>query len=157
MTTSVVFVKDHVATTTTTLMYTQEQKNGVLKFWQDTDPLLINLQHQPSFFGRVRLADLDPYHFRILLALNLGLLGDLSNEQKLDPKNLTMRALDWTLMGLLNCLESRSQSLVSAMTVNRVTVENILVDVSLSMEPIKMPKPKPRGPKLRVLVDNERG
>jgi hypothetical protein len=161
VTTSITIIKDHVTTRATTLMYTQAQKDGVLKYWHDTDPLLLSLQHQPTFQGKVRLYDLEPFHFRVLLALNLSLVGDLTDEQTLDSGNLTMRALDWTAMGLINCLETRAQAGISTLMINRVSAENVLVDVTMSMEPIKMPKPRmktaaPVPNKLRVIVDNER-
>lgn len=157
MSTSVVVIRDHLQGLTTTLMYSPEQKEVIERFWKKPDPLLLSLQHQAVFCGRVRLCDLEPYHFRVLLALHLMLLNDVSADQRLDPTHTTMRSLDYILIGLIHCLESRTQGEVTSLTVNRVGEENVLYDVILSLEPMVMPGPGPK-PKsgLRVVLDNDK-
>jgi hypothetical protein len=155
MASSVIIIRDHVQGHATNLTYTADHKAAIEQVWKKPDGLLLSLQHQAAFCGRARYCDLDPYHFRVLLALHLMMLADVSEDQRLDPKNLTMRSLDWILIGLLFCLESRTQGEVSMLTINRVTDENVLYDVVMNLEPMAMPKPK-KVSGLRVILDNEK-
>lgn len=155
MSPSVVILKDHLQGATTTLVIDEERKRPVQARWSLEDPLLTRLQGQPVFSGRTKLSELDPYHYRVLLALHLTALADLPAESREDPRNPTVRSYQWLLTGLILALEDRTQGSVSVLTVNRVSETAVMYDVSLSLEEFVFPHPKANG--LRIVVDNVQG
>lgn len=151
MSTTVVIIKDHTQSVAMTLVYGQVHKETIEGRLHDEDPLLARLQANPAFKGILTMGQLEPQHYRMLLALHLSLVADLSTEKRRNATHPLMRSLDILLIGLVITLEKRIQGSISIMNVNRAA-DTVLYDINASLDEYEMPKPNPRG--LRVVVDN---
>lgn len=123
-------------------------------FWENEDPLLLELQHTDFFIGRKRWTDLDPQHFRFLLMNNLSKVAAVPVEDQLDPGNPAMSSLTFLLSALIKCLERRTQSTIELMRLNRLAEHEVLYDFSASVN-LHLDDKKPPRKGLRVIVDNE--
>lgn len=155
MSTTIVTVRDHLQGLSTTLVYTQEHKAPVHTAFKALDPLLMHLQHRTEFRGCLRLSDLDAIRFRILIGMHLSMMADLTAAQRMDERNVTMRSLDWLLVGYLHFLEGVTASKIAALTLTRISEEHVLYDSTLHAEGMVTKAEPPKNPGLRVVVDNE--
>lgn len=149
---SVVILRDHVSGSTRTLIYDGEAKEAQLRRFHEKDPLLVKLQAQPVFAGKLTYASLDPYHYRVLIALHLTLIDDLSRSEKLDATNPSVRSLDFLFVALLLCLEMRTQGNVEMLTIDRINETKLVYKLTANLD--EMAFPQPASPKFRVIVDN---
>jgi hypothetical protein len=151
MSASVVILRDHVEVRVSTLVYNDAMKQVVAERWFEDDNLLMRLQSQPIFAGRRKLSELEPYHFRVLLALHLTLAAEVPSERR-EADHPVLRNLDNLFIAMIHCMETRLQGTVSTITVNRVSETNVIYEVAASLSEIEFPKP--RQTSLRIIVDN---
>ncbi len=149
---SVVILRDHVAGSTRSLIYDGAAKEAQLRRFHEKDPLLAKLQSQPVFQGKLTYASLDPYHYRVLIALHLSLIDDLPKHERLDNTNPSVRSLDFLFVALLLCLEMRTQGNVEMLSIDRVSETKLVYKLSANLD--EMAFPQPASPKFRVIVDN---
>lgn len=156
MSTTVVTIRDHLQGLSTSLVYSQQHKGPVRDAYAALDPLLLQLQHREEFRGCLRLADLTPLHYRILIGLHLSMMADLTAAQRMDAANITMRSLDWILIGYLHCLEKVAFCKITALVLTRISEQHVLYDATTHAEGVVRNTEPPKGPGLRVIVNNDR-
>jgi hypothetical protein len=148
---------DYVLKRRSSLLFNENQFKQVTDKWKDPDILLGELQHFESFRGKMSWEQLDPIHFRMLIATTLT-----ARDTKLDPKDFfnekipLVQSLYFLLMGLAHCLHSRTGIAVDTMRVMRITETEVSFEFTLTMIAEKRNAALPAPPKsgLTIVVDN---
>lgn len=120
--------------------------------WEKEDKLLVDMQGNDFFKGHSRWCDLNPTHYRFLLAATLNKVSMLSDEQQGDSLNQTMATLTFVITGFIKCMEERTESSLELMRINRIGENEILYDYSGSVNMHLDTSRRKKG--LRVIVDN---
>ncbi len=121
--------------------------------WERSDTVLVGLQDNPLFAGRLTWADLDPTHFRVMIMRNLSMLVALPREQAEERGNAVVRSLIFLVSALVHCVERRTEAQVEMLRLNRITDTEVSFDFHGSLNlAVDYPRPKPG---LRVIVNNE--
>ena len=150
-------IDDYVLKRRSSLLFNETQFKQVTDKWKDPDILLGELQHFESFRGKISWDQLDPIHFRMLIATTLT-----ARDNKLDPKDFfnekipLVQSLYFLLMGLVHCLHSRTGIAVDTIRVMRITDTEVSFEFTLTMIAEKRPAvlPAPPKPGLSIVVDN---
>jgi hypothetical protein len=148
-----VILNDFVTDSRTAILFNYPQDfQRVNTFWETEDQLLTNLQGNEAFKDRTRWCDLSPTHFRFLIMSNLNKVSALNDDERGDPNNIIMASLTFLLTGFIKCLETRTESTLELMRINRLGDHEVLYDyagsINMSLESLR---PKSG---LRVIVDN---
>lgn len=116
----------------------------------EPDELLLELQHLDTFKGRTRVADLEPWHLRVMVTMNLAKVPPGESFDLGDP---IVRSLLFLIATLIRCLERRADGHIEMLKLNRVGEHDLTIEFSglLSMED-KKPKKRKRG--ISLVVDN---
>lgn len=126
--------------------------------WSSPDELLAGLQHTETFKGRHCWADLEPFHYRIMIVQNIGkVLADVGVAEQLELTSIGMRSLSFLICALVRCLEHRAESHIEMIRLVRVGDIDMAVEyeAALSME-TNLPPSEPekaKGP-FAIVVDN---
>jgi len=120
--------------------------------WEIEDKLLVGLQDNESFRDRKRWCDLSPTHFRFLIMANLNRMAILTDEEQGDHTNSTMASLTFLLTGFIKCLETRTESTLELMRINRLGEGEVLYDYAGSIN-MHLDSLRPKSG-LRIIVDN---
>lgn len=120
----------------------------------EPDELLLELQDQDVFRGRTRISDLEPYHVKLLLEMNLKQAAAVKGDV-LDLSDPIMKSLVFLIEVMIVFLEKRSQSFIETLRINRVGTLDAVVEwtAMLNNEP---PQTKPTKKKndISVVIDN---
>jgi len=151
--TSSVIIYDFTIERQTFLVFTDAEFEIVMEMWNRPDRILADLQSHALFAGRTTWAHLDPMHFRLLLMRNLTLSAALTPEQQADEDNATTRSLHFLLCALIHCIESRSDSSIELLRINRMGETEVTYNYDASIN-LAVDYPKQPRSTLRVIVDN---
>lgn len=132
----------------------QEDFDFIKKVWNTEDKLLVELQDSPIFENKTKWSDLSPMHYRLMILKNLSLMVALTNEERMDFLNPTIKSLRFLLSALVYSLEMKSESLVELMRITRINDMQVIFDYSANIN-ICFEKQIPNN-KLRVVVDNDK-
>lgn len=149
-----VLIRDHLAACTHEFLFMSADKLRMDALCDRDDRLLAQFQNRPQFAGRKRWCDLEQEQFRILIVLHVALLADLPLEKRSDPENPIARSLSVVLLGLCRLIEQTLAASITLITINRVSEDDLTFDLTLSLEPFALPRPRQAG--LRIVVDNSR-
>lgn len=149
-----VLIRDHVRSVSTTLLLWPDEKKAIADSWHDDDLVLKGLQKHVEFVGRTKWSDLDMSHFRVLIALHLLLLAELSEQEIGNDRNTVVRSFLRTLVAFVHMIETRAQASITLLGMQRHSLTNVVYDVTMSLNPMEFPKPHSTG--LSVVVDNTR-
>lgn len=150
-------IDDYVLKRRSSLLFNDNQFKVVSDKWKEPDILLGELQHFESFRGKISWDQLDPIHFRMLIATTLT-----ARDNKLEEKDFfnekvpLVQSLYFLLMGLVHCLHSRTGIAVDTIRVMRITDSDVSFEFTLTMIADKRPAALPAPPKsgLSIVVDN---
>lgn len=120
--------------------------------WEIEDKLLSALAHHDAFKNHKRWCDLSPTHFRFLIMSCLNKVAGLTDEEQSDQHNPVMSDLTFLLTGFIKCLESRTESTLELMRINRLGEHEVLYDYAGSIN-MHLDSLRPKSG-LRVIVDN---
>jgi hypothetical protein len=133
----------------------KEDFDVIEMFWNNSDKLLDDLQKNYFFEGKKNWCDLSPTHYRLLITQNLTKVAQLSEVDRSDKDNGTVRSLRFLISALIYCLETRAESLVETMKINRLDEYQVIFDYSANINiPLSISKPEEKKP-FTVVVDNE--
>lgn len=148
---ALVVINDYVVNQRYDLVFMNEDFDAVKSVWEDEDSLLHQLQHVPYFKDRFRWCDLDPSHFRFMIARNLSKAAQLPKSDKLDLDDPIIRSMNFLICCLIRSLELRSDSFIEVMKIIRIDER----DITIEYQSIMLPDTDPGGRgKLSVIVDN---
>ena len=153
MSTCTVIINDFENDRRTVVAFGSDEFAVVEEMWEEPDKVLVGLQENTLFTGKTRWIDLDPTHYRILLMRNLTLVGELTDEQRADHENPTVRSLHFLLCAFITCLQKRCESFLELLHVNRLGETEVAYDYTACLN---LAVDYPRQPKggLRIIVDN---
>lgn len=128
-------ILDSVSGRNMTVVYTPEDRKGVIPVWEQTDVLLQDIQNLAPFKGRTRWCDLEPTHFKFLLTRAIERVFDLLNAQQDDiPDHLNdhsvINTMNFLLMAYAHSYELGSDSQIETIRVTRHSVNEITIMVS---------------------------
>lgn len=156
MNTTQVIVNDFPSGRRMIILLDPEEFMRVDANWEDTDRILQEVQHIPFFTGKTRWCDLDPGHFRLMIASNLAKIAEAPDEEKTED-NMLISGLHFLLASLVACLQKRAECHIELLRVNRIADGEVTFDFSgcLTMA-TDLPKRRQTSPGkgLRVIVDN---
>jgi len=154
MNTTTVIVNDFTNNRRSIIILNREHFDKIAEVWHDEDTILIDMQENDFFAGKTHWFELNPTHFRLMVARNLTMAAELPEVERYDSKNDVIRSLHFLLAALIYCLQQRSECLVELMRIARLSEYEVTYDfsASLNMSIEMMHKPKSG---LRVVVDNE--
>lgn len=151
-------IDDYVLNKRTSLLFNENQFNVVTNQWQNSDPLLAELQNWEIFKGKDTWDKLDPIHFKMLISTVFSARDKKlpANEIFNDAQPL-VQSLYFLLMGLAHCLQLRTGAAVDNMRVMRINDNDISFEFNISLisdrKPIlSLPSPPKTG--LKIIVDN---
>jgi hypothetical protein len=119
----------------------------------EPDELLMQLQHLETFQGRTHLSHLEPFHYRVMITMNLKKVAAIRGVS-IDLADPAVKSLVFLVACLILCLEKRADSHIELLKLNRVGELDVTVEFSalMSIED-KTPKKKKKGG-ITVVVDN---
>lgn len=149
-----VFLDDYVTHRRLAMLLSDEQFGPMQACWEDESEMLIGLQNLDLFAGYTRLCQLTPNHFRILLTNVLRHITlDAPDGSPVNLQDTIEQPLCFLIIGLVYCLEQRSQVAVDTLNIMRINDIEVSCKVQLSMIPGGA-EPQKTKPTLRVIVDN---
>ncbi len=154
---TLVLINDHVANKRVKLFYTDEDFAITDGEWNNSDQLLADLQHHQFFAGKLLWSDLDPFHFRLMITKSLQACSKMTDAERMDDEDPSIRSLNFLVCGLIRCIEGKSDSHIEVMRIHRVGDIDVSFEYEAiqTLEPpstIKMPPRKKDG--FSVVVDN---
>jgi hypothetical protein len=153
MATTTVVINDFTNNRRTVTILDNRQYDLVAQAWGNEDSILVDMQRNAFFAGRTRWCDLNPTHFRLMVAHNMTLAAKLPDDEHADPKHPVIKSLNFLMCGLVLCLQYRTECLIELLRIARMSETEITYDFSASLNmAIDTQKPK-NG--LRIVVDNE--
>lgn len=120
--------------------------------WEVEDKLLTSLSNNEAFKDNKRWCDLSPTHYRFLIMSCLNKVVLLTDEEQADQHHPAMADLTFLLTGFIKCLETRTESTLELMRINRLGEHEILYDYAGSIN-MHLDSLRPKSG-LRVIVDN---
>lgn len=87
--------------------------------WEVEDALLSDLQRHQVFTGYYRWCDLEPYHYRILMASNIERVTALPIDQLDNGENKDVASLNFLTLSYIRCMEERSGMGIDLMRIHR--------------------------------------
>lgn len=155
---TVAIINDYVVDRRMKMFFDQEDFEILEEQWGVKDEILVDLQHTSLFFGRERWSELDPIHYRILIATTMAKTFALIEEGKEEQANGALESMTFLISGLVRCIEERGECHVEMIRLVRVGELDLVVEyqASLSMEE-DLPKTKTVGKSrsgIQVVVDN---
>lgn len=152
MPTVTVIINDYQIDRRTVLLLEEEDFSRVSENWENEDRILIEMQENPFFEGRTRWCDINPTHWRLMVATNLARISNLSDAQRVDATHPVVMSLNFLIGGLIFCLQHRTESQIELMHINRINDSEVVYDYHACLNmAIDLPKPKSG---LRVVIDN---
>ena len=151
MATTTVVINDFTNNRRTVIILDNRQFDLVAQAWGNEDSILVDMQRNNFFAGRTRWCDLNPTHFRLMVAHNMTMLARLPGDEHEDPKHPVNRSLNFLMTGLVVCLQHRTECLIELLRIARMSETEITYEFSASLNmAIDMQKPKnPKTPKPR--------
>ena len=141
-----------------------DQENVVLR-WEDSDKLLKDLQQVEKFRGCTRWCDLNPGHFKFLLARNIDKTFDLLGSFEMNSiseselySHDTMKSLRFILMAYCYCLELQTDGEIEIIKIARVRSMNINVTLSMYIDNnyrSMVPKTPRKEPIFKIITGKE--
>ena len=153
MSTTTVIVNDFTNNRRTLTILDNEHFSKIAEIWENEDQILIEMQENDFFAGRRRWCDLNPTHFRLMVARNLTIAASMTFEEHNDPKHPVIRSLHLLMAALVFCLQRRSECLVELVRIARISESEVSYDFAASLNMAIDPQ-KPKN-SLRIIVDNE--
>lgn len=136
------------------LFFTREDFESVDNHWYDEDVLLKELQNNYLFHNRVKWADLEPFHFRFLVANILQKVAGLSDSDKSDPHHPATKSLHFAVIGLIKTLAEKSDCNIEILKLNRIGDYDLYVEFqSIMRMTIPDQKQLPKSG-VAIIVDN---
>lgn len=133
----------------------KEDFDVVELFWDNTDKILDDLQTNYFFEGRKNWSDLTPTHYRLLITKNLSMLSIMTEAERADSDNNTVRSLRFLLTALIYSLETRAESIIEVMKIARIDEFQVMFDYTANINvPLTIIKPDEKK-QFTVVVDNE--
>ncbi len=154
---TLVIINDFVTDKRVTMLYLSDDFEPVITHWRSQDTLLRDLQYLSSFAGRTRWCDLEPVHFREMIAKNLQYIGKLPEAERLDEENPVVSSLNFLICTLIYCWEKRTDSQVDMVKINRVGDTDVSIEFSAEMKMDVSPLEKMKADThsgISVIVDN---
>ena len=151
-----VIINDYVVNKRVKLFFLPDDFDMIDEQWKEPDQVLVNLQHLDFFKGRERWCDLEPAHFRLLVAKNLQNASFLAEEDRIDDDNPIVSSLNFLICALIRCLERLSDSHLEMMKLNRVGELEVSIEfnAALRMEAPSKPARKGGFDPFSIIVDN---
>lgn len=118
--------------------------------WEKSDSLLIELQNNSYFKGKLRWCDLTSSQFRLMIISNLEKMSYLYNDDL--ENNEVAVSMRFLLSGLIKCIEVSAYCEVELLKVGRIDASNVLFDYVANMN---LPFEKTSECKFTVVVDND--
>jgi hypothetical protein len=152
-----VIINDFIDNKRTKLLYLDEDFDLPAQVWDKSDQLLQDLQYLETFSGRLRWRDLDPIHYRDMIAKNLQYVATMPDDERLDEEHPVVSSLNFLICALIYCLEKRTDSHLEWMKINRVGDVEVSIEFHAEMQletiyPGKKKADTPTG--FSVVVDN---
>jgi hypothetical protein len=158
---SSVIINDYVENKRIKLFFLPDDFAMIDERWGDEDPVLQSLQTFDFFLGRSRWRDLEPAHFRLLVAKNLQNAAFLAEEDRLDDDNPVVSSLNFLICAFIRCIENTIDGHVELIRLNRVGDLEVAVEftAALRMEAATIKPQPPLPPKkdtdpFSIVVDN---
>jgi hypothetical protein len=124
-----------------TVVASPQDRDSVHIRWEDSDKLLRDLQQVEKFKGCLRWCDLNPGHFKFLLARNIDktidLLGEFGTASMSEAElygHDTMKSLRFILMSYVYCLENQTDGEVEMIKINRLRPMSITVQMQMYID-----------------------
>ena len=137
----------------------QEDIDFIKQVWNNKDKILSEMQEHPVFAGRERWCDLDPKHYSLMMISMLNVASTLSNEERIDTSHKAIRSLHFLYGALIYCLQTRTDSLIEMIRINRIANNDITYDYTATFnifEGLSIKKPDKADNELRLVVDNDK-
>lgn len=134
MSISTVVIRDFVNTSRIVTILDEDDFEIVDLAWRDTDKILVDLLENPFFEGKKRWCDLDPKHFLLMIQRTLFRVGNLNDQDRTDSNHKVVKSLHFLLCGIIRCIESRTNSTVEIVKVNRVSENDATIEYSATID-----------------------
>ncbi len=152
-------INDYVVDRRMKLFFDDEDWDLLDDQWTIKDEILVDLQATSLFSGRTTWAELDPMHYRLLIASTMSKVFALLEEGKGDKANAALESMTFLISALVRCIQERGDCHVEMIRLVRVGEIDLVVEyeASLSMEE-EAPRTKAIGKSksggIQVVVDN---
>jgi hypothetical protein len=120
--------------------------------WNNEDRLLRDLQHLDPFAGRLRWCDLEPAHYRVMIARNLQRVSEMKEEERTDNDNPIVASLNFLICAFIRCFEMAADCHIDMMRFARL--EGLDVSIEITSTQRMETKPKKIKSGIEVVVDN---
>ena len=153
-------INDYVTSRRMKLHLDPEDFKMVDDNWGSEDKLLIDLQKIDIFRNRTRWFDLEPMHYRLMIANNISRAFS-EVEGSLVSSETIVKSLSFLICALIRCIELRADCHIEMIRLVRVDEIDLAVEfqASLAMEedingPEEVTPATDDGPGLKIVVDN---
>jgi hypothetical protein len=129
----------------------------IKKVWTNQDHILAEMQEHPAFGGRSRWCDLDPKHFTMMIISFLNAAADVDDEERINNSNKIIASLHFLYAALILCLQTRTDSLIEMIRINRMVDGDITYDYTATFNIFEGAEKATSESKsgLRLVVNNE--
>lgn len=153
MSTTTVIVNDFTTDRRTLTILDHTHFDRMAAVWECEDAILVEMQGNDFFAGKRRWCDLNPTHYRLMVARNLTIAAAMSDAERVDTTHPAIRSLHLLMAGLVLCLQRRAECLVELMRIARISDSEVSYDFAASLN-MAIDAQRPKND-LRIIVDNE--
>lgn len=145
---------DYVLRKRTAILFGEEAMQKVIDKWETPDPMLMALESIPTFAGRHAWKELDPLHWRLLIANTMNQRDkNVPKDDFFNDTHKIVGTLYFLIMGLIYSLQLRTTGAVDTIRIMRITEIDLTFEITVTMmAERKKPAAPPSG--LSVVVDN---
>lgn len=146
-----VVVNDYVRNKRMSLYYSEDDLQMAMKSWEAEDQVLVHLQAHPMFAGRRRWCDLEPHHYRLMVTKSISMVGELSDEERLDHTNPVVLSNNFLLCALAICLNKRMDGMIEVLRLSRISDIDVSFEYSAILNQDIPDSASPSKPELTVI------
>lgn len=117
------------------IVYGNQDREIVLKYWEDTDGLLDKMQATASFRGRTRWCDLMPVHYKLLLTQSVentfeAIMMAAERGEKFDADDEpVINSMNFIIMAYVKAYEDVADCTIENIRITRIAENEIIVNV----------------------------
>lgn len=151
-----VVINDFVGSKRIKLSFDAEDFEVAASAWDKSDALFEQLQMHPMYAGRYLWRDLEPLHYREMIAQNLQYVSTLSDDVRVDDDHPVVSSLNFLIVMLAYSIEQRLGANIELLKLSRVGEYDVAVEFTAELQ-MDIAPPSKRGDTpsgITVVVDN---
>lgn len=129
-----IYLNDFVSSRVQTMFFSEEDFKKLDRHWDSVDQRLVSYQEVPAFKGFTKYSELSSEHLRVLIDFTMSYYSDLTDTECADETHPVTQMLTLTLLALVKAVSTDTKGNVEYMKVNRISKNNTLFDISLSLD-----------------------